>query len=57
MTEQEIKNQTAEEIAAYLEWMCDYVYLDIDAEMIDTWRSNWKGTAMAIRQRFIKDES
>jgi hypothetical protein len=57
MTEQEIKNQTAEEIATYLEWMCDYVYLDIDAQLIDTWRSNWKGTAMAIRQRFIKDES
>jgi hypothetical protein len=56
MTEQEIRNQTAEEIAAYLEWMCEYVYLDIDAELIDAWRSNWKGTAFAVRQKFIKDE-
>jgi len=56
MTEQEIRNQVAEEIAAYLEWMCDYVYLDIDAELIDVWRSNWRGTAFAVRQKFIKKD-
>jgi hypothetical protein len=56
MNEQEIRNQTAEEIAAYLEWMCDYTYLEIPAEMIDTWRANWKGTAFAIRKKFIKDD-
>jgi len=36
MTEQEIRNKTAEEIAAYLEWMCDHVVLEIPAEMIDS---------------------
>ena len=55
MTEQEIKNQTVEEIAQYLEWMVDHTYLDIDAEMIDAWRANWKGTAFAIRRKFIKE--
>ena len=54
MNEQEIRNQTAEEIAAYLEWMCDYTFLDIPAETIDDWRANWKGTATAIRMKFIK---
>ena len=33
MTEQEIRNQTAEEIAAYLELMFDHVLLEIPAEM------------------------
>lgn len=56
MTEQEIINKTAEDIAAYLEWMCDHVFLDIDAEEIDSWKSNWKGTATAIRARFIKND-
>ena len=56
MSEQDIRNQTAEEIAQYLEWMCDHTYLEIDAEMIDAWRDNWKGTATAIRMKFIKDE-
>ena len=54
MNEQEIRNQVAEEIAAYLEWMCDYTFLDIPAETIDDWRANWKGTATAIRMKFIK---
>jgi hypothetical protein len=56
MNEQEIRNQTAEEIAAYLEWMCDHTYLEIDAEMIDMWRANWQGTAVAIRKKFIKND-
>ena len=56
MNEQEIRNQTAEEIATYLEWMCDHVFLDIEAELIDVWRSNWKGTAFAVRQKFIKKD-
>jgi hypothetical protein len=55
MTDQEIKNQTAEEIAAYLEWMCDHTILDIPAEELDVWRANWKGTAFSIRKKFIKD--
>ena len=54
MTEQEIRNKTAEEIAAYLEWMCDHVILEIPAEMIDMWRDNWRGTASMIRARYIK---
>jgi hypothetical protein len=56
MTEQQIRNQTAEDIAAYLEWMCDHVILEIDAELIDSWRSNWKGTAVAIRKKFIVND-
>lgn len=56
MTEQQIRNQTAEEIATYLEWMCDHVILEIDAELIDSWRSNWKGTAVAIRKKFIVND-
>ena len=57
MKEQDIKNETAEEIAQYLEWMCDHTYLEIDAEMIDAWRDNWKGTAAAIRMKFIKESA
>ena len=56
MNEQEIRNKTAEEIASYLEWMCDHVILEIPAEMIDMWRDNWRGTASAIRAKFIKND-
>lgn len=55
MNEQEIKNQVAEEIASYLEWMSNHVFLEIDAEHIDAWRANWMGTANAIRRKFINE--
>lgn len=55
MNEQEIRNKVAEEIAAYLEWMCDHTFLEIPAEEIDMWRANWRGTAMAIRAKFIEE--
>lgn len=55
MNEQLIREETAEEIASYIEWMVDHTFLELDAELIDSWKANWRGTASAIRRKFIEE--